>query len=124
VAAEHERPDVDTRRVLTGGALVLGAVLFALLATWLDVTLLGGTRPKARIEQIQTAPPHLEPRPLEDFARHRAQEQSKLSSYRWVDRKAGVVQIPIDEAMALLSTQRRSQSSTPDSDRAGESRKP
>jgi hypothetical protein len=40
--------------------------------------------------------------PLEEMKRLRAEEEAKLNSYGWVDEKAGVVRIPIDEAKKLL----------------------
>ncbi len=38
----------------------------------------------------------------EELAQARAQQLEQLGSYRWVDRKAGVVGIPIDRAMELV----------------------
>lgn len=32
-----------------------------------------------------------------------AQQQAKLRAYAWIDRNRGIVQIPIDRAMALVS---------------------
>ena len=34
-----------------------------------------------------------------------AAQQQKLKTYRWVDRQAGVVAIPIDRAMDLIAEQ-------------------
>ncbi|MBV9359621.1 MAG: hypothetical protein JO023_29275 [Chloroflexi bacterium] len=45
--------------------------------------------------------PRLQPEPGTDRAAYQAQEQAQLQSYRWVDRDAGVVSIPIDRAMDL-----------------------
>jgi hypothetical protein len=53
------------------------------------------------------APPKLPPEPrLQQFPRNeiyelRLSEQQKLTQYGWVDKEAGVVRIPIDEAMRL-----------------------
>ncbi len=33
----------------------------------------------------------------------KAKQQKELAAYGWVDRKAGVVQLPIDRAMALVA---------------------
>lgn len=38
-----------------------------------------------------------------DLAKLRHQEDSKLSSYGWVDHEKGIVHIPIDEAMRLFA---------------------
>src|SRR5262245_6704309 len=40
--------------------------------------------------------------PLEEMKRLRREEDSKLKSYGWIDEKAGIVHIPIDEAKKLL----------------------
>ena len=41
--------------------------------------------------------------PQLDLAALRARENAELEGYGWVDKKAGVVRIPIDRAMELLS---------------------
>jgi|KBSSwiStaDraftv2_1062776.scaffolds.fasta_scaffold05247_8 hypothetical protein len=46
--------------------------------------------------------PRLEPLPLEPRIALRAAEDEQLSTYGWVDRKAGVARIPIDRAIELV----------------------
>ncbi len=41
--------------------------------------------------------------PRAELQAFRAQEDAELNSYGWIDRKAGVVRIPIDRAMDLIS---------------------
>jgi len=41
--------------------------------------------------------------PRLDLQALRAQEEAELSSYGWIDRKAGVVRIPIERALELVS---------------------
>lgn len=55
-------------------------------------------------EQIESGqPPNLkQDHPLEEMKRLREEEDAKLNSYGWVDEKAGVARIPIDEAKKLL----------------------
>lgn len=54
-------------------------------------------------------PPRLQPNivdnnsPEEDMAILRAREEELLENYGWVDREAGVVRIPIDQAIELLA---------------------
>ena len=36
------------------------------------------------------------------LAEHRSKEQADGNSYGWVDQKAGIVRLPIDQAMALI----------------------
>lgn len=56
------------------------------------------------VEQIEgNMPPNLkEDHPLQEMKHLREEEQKKLNSYGWVDEKAGVVRIPIDEAKKQL----------------------
>ncbi len=46
--------------------------------------------------------PRLQPDPIEDLNSLRASEHNLLNDYGWVDPKAGVVRIPIDQAMQLM----------------------
>jgi hypothetical protein len=47
--------------------------------------------------------PRLEPYPLAPGQQLRAEEDGILTTYAWVDKKAGVVRIPIDRAMEVLA---------------------
>jgi hypothetical protein len=46
-------------------------------------------------------PPRLEEHPAIEIQQLRAQEDHILSTYGWMDKKSGVVRIPIDRAMEL-----------------------
>lgn len=46
--------------------------------------------------------PRLQPDPVADLNKFRVQERDVLNNYGWVDRKAGMVHIPIDQAMSEL----------------------
>lgn len=54
-------------------------------------------------EQEQRLPPEprLQTNPRGDLRELRDQETDLLTKYRWVDKNAGVVRIPIDRAMQL-----------------------
>ncbi len=47
--------------------------------------------------------PRLQANAVEDLRQMRAVEDQVLNSYGWVDRKKGVVRIPIDRAIELLA---------------------
>lgn len=47
--------------------------------------------------------PQLQIYPPEDLAKFRYEEDEILNGYRWVDRKSGVVQIPIQQAMEITA---------------------
>ena len=52
----------------------------------------------------QTPPePRLQTRPNVDLAELRHAENETLGSYKWIDQQQGIVQIPIDRAIDLLS---------------------
>lgn len=80
-----------------GGVLLLvvcvGGLIFGL--SWLGV-----------FENIQaglTLPPLDNKVPPEVVAARRQNEQARLNSYGWVDKQAGVVRIPISQAMILVA---------------------
>jgi hypothetical protein len=47
--------------------------------------------------------PRLQERPFEDVHALRAEEERLLTTYGWVDRRTGVVRIPIDVAVRLFA---------------------
>jgi hypothetical protein len=48
-------------------------------------------------------PPRLQTQPFRDVYRLRQEQLEKLSSYGWVDQGTGVVHIPIEDAMRLVT---------------------
>lgn len=57
--------------------------------------------PLADTQQIAPEP-RLQAYPERDLAAFLSSQEEKLNSYAWVDRQAGIVQIPVDRAMDLL----------------------
>jgi hypothetical protein len=51
--------------------------------------------------------PRLEADPVADGAAYRSREAAQLAGYGWVDRPAGIVRMPIDEAMRILAERGR-----------------
>jgi hypothetical protein len=65
-------------------------------------------QPPLVYEKLRRIPePRLQVNDEADLRALRAEEEAKLTGYRWVDRKAGVVQIPIEQAMRLLADPKR-----------------
>jgi hypothetical protein len=62
--------------------------------------------------------PQLQIAPEGDLRALREEKHAMLSDYRWLDRTAGVVQIPIDRAMQLMAA--RSQTASRDIKKAPE----
>ena len=105
----HEERDVRLRPLITFGAglaMFTGAVLLAMV--WLFDYLTARPAPEADAPALllETGRPPPEPRlqvsPRHDMRLMRAEEDSMLQSYGWVDRQAGTVRIPIGRAMELL----------------------
>lgn len=61
-----------------------------------------GARRQATLASANKSFPHLQIQPKEDLKNLREREKAELNSYGWIDRTAGVVQIPIARAMDLL----------------------
>lgn len=96
--AGHEQSDIHVRAVAGFGltlAVVVGLVL-AGVAAWLPHS-------STTADKTLTPPgPQLQAHAREDLIKLRAAEDARLNSYGWVDRKAGLVHIPIERAMELI----------------------
>jgi hypothetical protein len=107
----HAEPaDVNAKWVLIAGVSVL-------LAVWAIVLLLyplfryfkyertGGRDPSKVLVYLPPPPPHPQNQiePHEDLAHYRNEQEGALHSYNWVDRNKGVVSIPIERAIQILS---------------------
>jgi hypothetical protein len=112
----YEREDVRPSWLIIGAAAI---VLFGLIGLGFSLVILN-TMETRRSEIIPTPlpliqlrptplPPRLQPNPLdqrmaeEDMATLRSREEELLNSYGWVDREAGIVRIPIDQAIEILA---------------------
>jgi len=104
----HELTDAPIQPiVLMGGAVaIITALVFALS---LGVFRFFSGHPaeapyNPMAAEAPTAPPlpRIEVAPAIEYQQLRAQEDQILSTYGWMDRKAGVTRIPIDRAIDLL----------------------
>lgn len=106
----HEERDVQIRPIVTFavGLIILASVVMVLMG-WLfgyfaarqaklDVPM----SPLA-VTHGEPPEPRLEVAPDQVLQELRAEEHTMLHSYGWVDREAGVVRIPIERAMTLLT---------------------
>jgi hypothetical protein len=105
---DYEQRDASTRGVWIFAAGLAASIALILLAAGVLLHFLG-THPSSRVRASRIveagaseATPGLQVDPGADLARYQKKEQDLLSSYAWVDRRAGVVRIPIDRAMALV----------------------
>lgn len=106
----HEQSDVNIRGILAfGAALIVVAVVVHLLAYVLfgyfsnrEGAKVAAEFPLAAAQGHREPPePRLQTDPRQDLADLRAREEERLGSYGWVDKNAGVVRIPIADAMRL-----------------------
>lgn len=103
----YERRDIHPRAIaLLGLALVVslllstGATLLLYRAFSLRTQDVEGPLTVPMPREVQSFPnPQLQIYPPEDLEKLRAQEAAILDGYRWIDRKTGVVGIPISQAM-------------------------
>jgi hypothetical protein len=69
--------------------------------------------PAVAVSRTNFAAPRDQLRAPEDLAVFDAHEQLKLHSYGWIDRRAGVVRIPIERAMELVSARESAKGTNP-----------
>lgn len=109
----YEKEDADTRLVIRAGivlalATLVASALVLLLFRWLGQRAARGDAPPppmaSSMEPGRVPPaPRLQTLPGQDLAAARAEEERTLTTYGWVDERAGTVRIPIAEAMRLLA---------------------
>ncbi|HKB11103.1 MAG TPA: hypothetical protein VKD69_10625 [Vicinamibacterales bacterium] len=104
----HEESDVNIGGVLMFGVgLIFSAIVIYLVVgvffKYLDTSVARQQIPEYPLaaEAAGRLPPEprLQVNPRQDLADLRSREEQALTSYSWVDRNAGVVRIPIDEAI-------------------------
>jgi hypothetical protein len=109
-AVHHEESDVDIGAIfkIGTGLIILAAAIHVVV--WLvfvyfngrEATNLKAQYPLAAGQELRLPPPpRLQVTPRQDLQDLRAREDQTLNSYQWVDRSAGIVRIPIAEAMKL-----------------------
>ena len=105
------RRDVSISGVLQFGLWLAAGAIVVHLAAWGFFRLLEAQQSRAEepippmvAASLKRTPPEprLEPDPLAPRLKMRAEEEAILTTYGWVDKKAGIVRIPINRAMELL----------------------
>ncbi|MCX6967149.1 MAG: hypothetical protein NTZ46_05105 [Verrucomicrobia bacterium] len=113
MTVRFERRDIDPGSLGCIGLVFVASLILSTLATMLlyrafsvqtQITEGPITEPMPAREKVFPNP-QLQFYPPEDLAKFRQQQEAALNGYRWVDRKTGVVGIPIQRAMELLVQQ-------------------
>jgi hypothetical protein len=106
-SVRHEASDVNVPSVLGFGAgLVVSGVVISILVWGLflyfsEQAARRGATAAGLAQQALPPPPRLQTNPRGDLLELREAEDHVLTTYGWVDRNAGVVRIPIEQAMKL-----------------------
>jgi len=100
--ARHERTDVSAHAVGLGlGAWLVVVVLLIGLCTWLF--------PQARRDERRILPvpgypaPKLQAAPPVDLSIFLDEQRKQMNGVYWIDRKAGLVHMPIEDAMRRVA---------------------
>jgi hypothetical protein len=105
----HEADSTDVRAVgITGFALAIGVgivffIVYGLFQYLLHhPVIIEPASPLAETDQQQFPPsPRIDEHPANELQGLHSREDRILSTYGWVDKNAGVVRIPIDQAIEL-----------------------
>jgi hypothetical protein len=106
-AAGHELSDAPIRPIVLVGAVLalVGAVVLALsvgvFRFFSERPVEAPPNPMAIVAPEFPPAPRIEVAPSIEYQQLRAEEDRILSTYGWVDRKAGTTRIPIDRAIDL-----------------------
>lgn len=107
VERRHEVAEVSGRRIVWIAAGLVTALVLVALVAWAVLALVRSGQPSSALPSVRTllsrTPPQLQSAPARDLRALREEKHAMLSGYRWLDRSAGKVQIPIDRAMQLMA---------------------
>jgi hypothetical protein len=120
----YETSDAGVAGIMWSGIVLLGLMLFAFVLIWfvlsgLEARHAEDTKPLSPLytgERILPPEPRLQVAGELDYAAFKTSQDSLVNSYGWVSKEAGVVRIPVSEAMQLavkrgfpVRTQRQSE---------------
>lgn len=104
--------DINLKGILGFAGGVVAAIVIAALAMWgMSIALRGqltdadpapSVIPQAQ-QPYEPPGPRLQDEPEHELRVMRAEEEAALNSYAWVDEAAGVAQIPVERAIAILA---------------------
>ncbi len=107
----HEEADINVRAVLWFGVIMVVFSVVTAFGLWALFRYYQTSADQNEPRRMTAMPaanndlppaPRLQTNPPADLQAFVREEDERLSSYGWVDRKSGVAHIPIDEAMKLV----------------------
>jgi nitroreductase len=87
---ERDAPDVAKIAIIG----IVGALILFVIIVGLQALFYGMEREEVTRKQVASPPMTV--------TQLRAQHEEQLTTYRWIDQKAGIVAIPVDRAMKLV----------------------
>ncbi len=110
VESKHETRDLSFRTIALFAASLIFILAIVSIGLLVLFSALATGQAKSDVLPSKVTPqlppePRLEVVPGGDLHVLQATEDKQLSTYGWVDRKQGIVHIPIDQAMQLLAKQ-------------------
>jgi len=100
-ARTHEPYDFSARRVAWTAAALAAIVLLLSAAVHLGIGAPRSAQRNAHWIDDRRRAPELQNAPLDDLARYERDKRAQLDGYRWIDRDAGIIHIPIEQAMRI-----------------------
>jgi hypothetical protein len=97
-----EPTGLDTRRIGWAAFGIVGGIAFAVLGAALLLHFYGPSNNAAPLP-ITAPAPRLQTAPVPERAAYFAEKERRLHSYGWVDARAGIAHIPLDQAMRLTA---------------------
>lgn len=118
--ASYDRSDLSANAVLAFLVGLAATVALILIISWGVFRFFGSFRLTAPPRNVAIVPaptklgkkgeptltfpaPQLQPNPVADLNKFRAAVEEQLNTYGWVDQKAGIVHIPIERAIDIVS---------------------
>jgi protein SCO1/2 len=97
---------MNVRAIVASWFAIVGMVVVSILIAFGLIGLLREHRAtNSSVATRQFPTPRVESDPPRDLAEYRREQRARIEGYRWIDRKAGVVHIPIERAMEILEQQ-------------------
>lgn len=106
----HEKSMVELKPILGFGIILMVVTAFSFLLVWfmLDLLQMNQTRKDVPLSVLANPDP-IPPAPRlqvssgQDLKMTRRTEEVVLKSYRWVNKEAGIVGIPVEQAINILA---------------------
>lgn len=98
----HEIRDASLRVIGQTGACIAALIVIGLLVAWALGAAQPGDRRRAESQSFRYGPADV-PEIAREWPAIEREWRQHLETYGWVDRRAGVVRIPIEQAMKRLA---------------------